>query len=167
MRVSSYVTFTRLPQKAFSLLEMILALAIMGTSLAILAQIADTGVDAAREARALSNARMICQSKLSEQLLNMQSGMTPVAVVDAQTEPFDSGTMETYTYSVEVLPGQLNGLLSLRVTVKAYSGDGSEVLATYALDRWVIDPALGLEEAEMEEEAAREELAGGGEGGTV
>lgn len=153
-------------RRAFSLLEMILALAILGTSLAILAQIADTGVDAAREARALASARMICQTKLNEQLLNMQSGMTPVAVVDAQTEPFDSEATETFSYSVEVQPGQMDGLLAMRVTVNAYAADGSQLLATYSLDRWVIDPALGLEEAELEEEAAREELAGGGEGGT-
>jgi len=150
-------------RRAFSLLEMILALSILGTSLAILAQIADTGVDAAREARALASARMICQTKLNEQLLNMQSGMTPVAVMDAQAEPFDSAATETFTYSVEVQPGQLDGLLALRITVNAYASGGSVLLVSYAVDRWVIDPMLGLEEAEMEEQAAREELTGGDE----
>ena len=160
---------TRLAHRrgGFTLLEMILALAILGSSLAILAQIADTGVDAAREARAISTARMICQNKLNEQLLNIQSGMSPAAIVDAQVESFDSESMETFTYSLEVSQGQMQGLLSLRVTVKAFAGDGETVLATYALDRWVIDPTLGLEQAEMEEEAARQEATGGGEAGAV
>ncbi len=147
----------------FSLLEMILALAILGSSLAVLAQIAGTGVSAAREARALVTARMICQSKLNEQLLNLQAGQSPTTIVEAPAESFDSASTETYVYTVEVMPGQLDGLLSLRVTVIARAGDGTEQLAAFALDRWVIDPALGLEEAEAEEEAAREEIANGGE----
>jgi type II secretory pathway pseudopilin PulG len=145
------------------MLEMILALAILGTSLAILAQIAETGVSAAREARALATARMICQNKLSEQLLNFAGGQSPTTIVDAPVESFDSESSETFLYTVEVMPGQLDGLLSIRVTVQAFAGDGTEKLATCALDRWIIDPALGLEEAEAEEEAAREEIAGGGE----
>ncbi|WP_182864887.1 type II secretion system protein [Rhodopirellula sp. JC639] len=150
-------------RRAFSLLEMLLALAILGSSLAILAQIAGTGVSAAREARALATARMICQTKLSELLLNMQAGQTPTTIIEAPAESFDSASTETYVYSVEILPGQLDGLLSLRVSVIARAGDGSEQLAAFALDRWVIDPALGLEEAEAEEEALREEIASGGE----
>lgn len=150
-------------RRGFSLLEMLLALAILGSSLAILAQIAGTGVAAAREARALSTARMICQTKLAEALLNIEAGQSPTSVIEAPAESFDSAATETYVYSVEVTPGQLDGLLSLRVSVIARAGDGTEQLAAYALDRWVIDPALGLEEAELEEEAAREEIANGGE----
>mgnify|MGYP001557105615 FL=1 len=155
--------YLRKARKAFSLLEMILALAILGSSLAILAQIASSGVDAAREARALVTARMICQNKLSELLLNIEAGQTPTAIVEAPAESFDSASTETFLYSVEITPGQLDGLLSLRVTVEARGGDGTEKLAIFALDRWIIDPALMLEEAEAEEEAAREEIANGGE----
>lgn len=156
-------TRARNPHHGFSLLEMILALAILGTSLAILAQIASTGVSAAREARALVTARMICQTKLNELLLNIESGQSPTTIIEAPTESFDSASTETFVYSVEVLPGQLDGLLSVRVTVLARAGDGTEQLASYAIDRWIIDPALGLKEAEAEEEAAREEIASGGE----
>ncbi|MCO8121980.1 type II secretion system GspH family protein [Stieleria sp. TO1_6] len=147
----------------FSLLEMLLALAILGTSLAMLAQIAESGVSAAREARALASARMICQGKLSDLLLNVAGGQTPATIIDAPAEAFDSETTETYQYSTEVMQGQLDGMLSVRVTVKVFAGDGGTPLATYALDRWVIDPTLGLEAAEAEEAAAREEIASGGE----
>jgi type II secretory pathway pseudopilin PulG len=140
---------------------MVLALAILGTSLSILAQIASTGVDAAREARALASARLICQNKLSELLLNMEAGQTPTTIVEAEAEPFDSASTESFVYTVEILPAPLDGLLAVRVTVKALAGDGTEQLAVYSLDRWVIDPALGLEELEMEEQAAREAMAGG------
>ncbi|MEO1617053.1 MAG: type II secretion system protein [Planctomycetota bacterium] len=145
---------------AFSLLEMILALAILGTSLAVLAQIARTGVDAAREARALATARIICQNKLNELLLNVQAGQAPTTMIDVAADSFDSESSESYLYSVEVMPGQMDGLMTVRLTVKAMAGDGTEQLAIFALDRWYIDPALGLEEAELEEEAAWAERTG-------
>lgn len=150
-------------RRGFSLLEMMLALAILGGSLAVLAQIAETGTDAAREARALSNARMLCQTKLNEELLNVVAGIAPVTVIDAAADPFDSQAVETFTYSVEVGPGQLDGLLNVRVTATAWGNNGQRQIAVYALDRWVIDPQMGLEEMELEEELAREEIASGGE----
>jgi general secretion pathway protein I len=36
-------------------------------------------------------------------------------------------------------------------------------LASYSLMRWMIDPALGLEQAEAEEEAMKEEAAAAAE----
>ena len=143
-------------RSGFSLLEMLLALAILGGSLAVLSQIAQTGTDAAREARDLSLARMLCQAKLSEVLLQ---NTTPVTITSAQAESFDSSSTTQFMYSVEVQPGPLEGLLAIRVGVEAVNPDGGAPLATYALTRWMIDPALGLEEAEMEEEAAKEEAA--------
>lgn len=142
----------------FSMLEMLLALAILGASLAILAQLADVGTSAAREARALALSRVVCQTKLSELLLNVTAGQTPAPIVGAPVEAFDSQSTLAFTYNVEINPSPLDGMLAIRVTVQAYGGN-DEVLATYALDRWLIDPALALEELEAEEKAAREEIA--------
>ena len=71
--------------------------------------------------------------------------------------------MTQFTYSVDVQTGTLQGLLTIRVTVEAIDPDGGPALATYAFVRWMIDPAYGLEEAELEEEAAKEAAAGTGE----
>ncbi|MEM9644226.1 MAG: type II secretion system protein [Planctomycetota bacterium] len=144
-----------------SLLELILAIAILGGSFAVLAQIAGTGTDAASEARDLSVARLLAQRKMSELLLDRY--VTPVSVPESPVEVFDSASLVSYTYSVQVQPGQLDGLLAIRVTVKSESSDGTVPSATYTLDRWMIDPAMGLEEAELEAEAAREEAASGTE----
>ncbi len=146
-------------RSGFSLLEIMLALAILGGSLAIIAQIADSGVDAAREARDLSLARILCQAKLSEVLLNATLGQTPQPIFEAPAEPFDSSSTTNFSYTVEVQPASMDGLLMLRVSAVAADGSGRPI-ATYALDRWMIDPAMGLVEAEMEEEAAKEEAAG-------
>ncbi|MDB4654502.1 prepilin-type N-terminal cleavage/methylation domain-containing protein [Rubripirellula sp.] len=146
--------------RGFSLLEILLALAILGGSMAILSRIVDTGISAAREARDLANARMICQAKLSEVLLNSTSGFTPQAQPSTPVESFDSQSTTPFEFSVEVQPGQLGGILLIRVVVEAQNPDGGEPLARYSLVRWMIDPALGLEELEAEEKAAREEAAG-------
>ncbi len=149
----------------FSLLEILLALAILGGSLAILSSIASTGVSAAREARDLSVARLLCQSKLSEVLLDSNANrVAPTPVPESPLEPFDSESMTAFTYSVDVQPGQLDGLLIVRVVVVAQDTDGGPPIATYSLVRWMIDPTLGLEEAEAEEKAAQEEAAAGAEG---
>ena len=75
--------------------------------------------------------------------------MTPV-------DSFDSQSTTPFSFSVEVQPGQLGGILLIRVLVEAEDPDGGEPIARYSLVRWMIDPALGLEELEAEEEAARE-----------
>ena len=154
-----------LPRRGFSLLEILLALAILGGSLAVLSQMAHTGSDAAREARALSMARVLCQAKLSEVLLNSTLGQSPTTVVSAKADPFDSLSTIDFYYSVEVAPAPLDGLLAIRVSVQALTPDESQsVLANYQLTRWMIDPALGLEALEAEEEAMREDAAAASEG---
>ena len=159
-----------LKRRGFSLLEILLALAILGGSLAILSRIVDIGISAAREGRDLAIARMICQGKLSEVLLNSRTsssssstaGFTPQSQPLTPVDSFDSQSMTSFEFSVEVQPGQLAGILLIRVLVEAQNPDGGEPLARFSLVRWMIDPALGLEELEAEEEAAREEAAAGG-----
>ena len=138
----------------FSLLEILLALAILGGAMAVLAQIAGTGTDASREARDLATARIIAQTKLSEILLDRF--VSPVAVPPTPVEAFDGAADSAFTYSVEIQQASLNGLLAVRVTVQAVNPNGGQALATYTLDRWMIDPLLGLEQLEAEEQAARE-----------
>ena len=155
------------PRVGFSLLEILLALAILGGSLAVLSQIADTGMSAARESRDLAAARILCQTKLSEVLLNAMSGITPQSVATATFDvPFDSQSSSVFQYSVEVQPAPLDGLLAVRVLVESLDLDGGTPRTRYALTRWMIDPTLGLEEAEAEEQAMLEEKAAAAGGGT-
>ncbi len=156
---------SRSPRRGFSLLEIMLALAILGGSLAILSRIAETGTSAAREARDLSVARLLCQSKLSQILLDASAGISPQGSPMAPLEAFDSQSTTPFYFSVDVQPGQLDGLLAIRVTVEAQHLNGGPPTATFSLDRWMIDPALGLEAAEEEEELMKEEAAAAAGGG--
>ena len=146
-------------RKGISLLEMLLSLAILGGALAAIGQVADTGVDAAIEARDLAIAQIVAQSKMSEVLLNATLGTTPQSVFEMPVDPIDSESLTTYVYSVEVQPAGLEGMLAIRVLVSAMDGNGRNTI-NYSLDRWMIDPAIGLEELEMEEEAAKEAAMG-------
>lgn len=149
-------------RSGFSLLEMMLALAILGTSLAVLADIAGLGVTAAREAQALVTARMICQNKLTETLLNVDGGLAPTPVSRNAVDSYDSDSLETFYFTLEINPGEISGLLSLRGTVEVMDPEEQVTIATYSIDRWIVDPDIGLIEMEQEELAAREEIANGG-----
>ena len=151
-------------RRGFSLLEILLALAILGGSLALLSRIAETGTTAAREARELSVARILCQTKLAELLLDSAGGVSPQSVASTPMEAFDSHSTTPFYYSVDVQPAPLDGLLAIRVTVEALDPDGGPSIARYSLVRWMVDPALGLEEAELEEELMKEEAAAAAEG---
>ena len=145
----------RAPQNAgFSLLEILLALAILGGAMAVLSQIAGTGTDAAREARDLAVARMLCQSKLSEILLD--TTVTPTSVPAAPIASFAPQSLSQFQYSVEVQPAPIDGILVVRVSVQSLSTSGGPPISSYSLDRWMIDPALGLAELEAEENAAKQ-----------
>lgn len=158
---------SRKRQAGFSLLEMLLALAILGGALAVLSRIADTGMSAARESRDLAGARILCQTKLAEIMLDVTAGITPQAIATANFEmPFDSQSSSVFQYSVDVQPAPLDGLLAVRVVVESLDPNTASPRNRYALTRWVIDPTLGLEEAEAEEEMMREQQAAAAGGGT-
>ncbi len=152
-------------RRGFSLLEIMLAIAILGATLAVLGQIAQIGSSAAREARDLSICRILCQAKLSEILLDASAGISPNSVFGAPLDSFDSTSITAYTYSLEVQPAPLDGLLALRVTVQATETDSGTAIATFALTRWMVDPTLGLEQAEVDEQAQWAELTGESEDG--
>jgi general secretion pathway protein I len=143
-------------RRGFSLLEIMLAMAILGGALVVLSQIVGTGGDSGRSARELAMARLLCQSKLAELLVTNTS---PVPVSSTQLISPDSESDTIFNYAVEVAPAPLDGLLAIRVSVQAEDADGGPALATYSITRWIIDPLLGLEQAEADAAAARAETA--------
>lgn len=124
----------------FSLLEMLLALTILGGSLGILSQIAMTGTAAAREAEHLVQARMIAQSRLAILLADDQ---IPIAVPPTPAEPMDSSTTTAFEYQVDVATAPMDGMLALRVTVRALDESGGPPIATYSATRWMMERAVG------------------------
>lgn len=155
-RVRSSRMTPRCHNSGFSLLEMLLALAILGVSLGILSQIAGSGSDAAREARELSQARMIAQAKLAEILIQ---DISPQSQPPTPVPAMDSSSTTPFEIQVDVAPATLDGMLAIRIGVRAMDPDGGPDLATYSITRWLIDPLLGLADMAAEEAAMREEMS--------
>ena len=124
-----------------SLLEVILAIAILGGSIAVIGELVRLGARQAEEARELTIAQLLCESKLEEIAAGV---IAPEAVGDV---PFELDPR--WSYSIEI--GSLDNPDLLQVTVMAQQVDGSrEIPLYYSLTRWILDPNLELELAELE-----------------
>ncbi|TWT66376.1 type II secretion system protein [Allorhodopirellula solitaria] len=133
-------------RSGFSLLEMMLALAILGGSLGMLSTLAMKGADAAREAEHLAQARLIAQSRLATLLASEQQ---PASLPATPTAAVDSESTTAFEYQLDVGTAPMQGILTIRITVRALSPNGGDPIATYSITRWMIDPMLGLGEEEL------------------
>ena len=127
---------------AFSLLEVILALAILCGAIATLGELSRLGMRQAQRARDLSQAQLLCESKLAE----IASGLTPAEAVDSV--PFESTDEQQFdesewAYSVEVTPIDEEGLTAVRVTVTRDELSGLRA-AEFSLVRWIVNQSEPL-----------------------
>lgn len=101
-------------RRAFSLLEMILAMALLAGALVVLGELARSGMRSAALAAQTARAQLLCESKLAE-VLAAPELVSPVqrAVLEYQFEP---GEPE-WLYSVEPITVEDGGLVAVRVTV--------------------------------------------------
>jgi general secretion pathway protein I len=142
----------RMPRRtrrdAFTLLEVILALAILVGSLAIIGELTDQGLVGARRAATLAEAQLICESKLAE----VAAGLLPATAVG----PVPLETDPAWNYTIAVVPQLDAGLISVQVTV-AENLPPEQRPTDFTLVRWMIDPIVLAEEAAMESSAAAAE----------
>ena len=122
---------------AFSLLEVLLAIAILLGSAIVLAELAGIGTQHVTSAERLATAQRLCQLKLNEIL----AGITPLERVESQTLV----DRPDWIYSVEIepisRPGFQQGLAALRVTV-AEDVEEDQQGRQFTLTRWIRDPYL-------------------------
>ncbi len=123
------------PPRGFTLLEVILALAILAGAMAALGQLMSVGTRSAAHARELSTAQILCESKMAE----LTSGVVPL-------EPVQGAACEQtrdWRYTVIVGSTEEEGLLAVRVIVEQ-NVERQKQPFRFTLDRWVIDPELEL-----------------------
>jgi prepilin-type N-terminal cleavage/methylation domain-containing protein len=118
-------------RRAFTLLEVILALAILAGALAVLGEVLRLAARQADETRNLSRAQLLAASKLAE----ITSGITYPAA--AQGVPFESDP--GWLYGIALEPAAAQGLVAVRVTVTQQQA-GRVQPVEYSLVRWIRDP---------------------------
>jgi len=127
---------------AFTLYEVVLAIAILLGAMTVMSKLIATGSRASTRAQLQTQAMLLCQSKLAEVI----AGVEPLASV--QGAPCDS-TASGWIWSLEVASGPVEDLLELRVEV-SLPGEGAAPRAKALLVRWMRDPQLFESEAETE-----------------
>ncbi len=144
----------KIVKRGISLMEVILAIGILGASLAALSSVVMNGANASLDARDRAVAQMQCEQQMAQVLI---ANIHPLPVIDQPIPSLDPSTQLLLNVQSTMAP--LNGLLVVKVSVSAGPTDLSRTPVTVSLMRWMIDPNLGLEQAEADEKAAEEEAA--------
>jgi len=122
-------------RRGLSLLEVILALAILAGAMAALGELVRMGTRSASAARDLTEAHLLCESLLAE----TTAGVVPPDPIDGQYFPPEYDPEEKWVYSVVSDLTGVEGLIAVRVTV---SNSNLEVAnpVSVSLVRWMADP---------------------------
>jgi general secretion pathway protein I len=124
---------------AFSILEVILALAILTGAMAVLGELGRLGFRNARAAQDISKAQLLCESKMAEYTSGLIT--TPQSLSNTPFETIDQDSDSTnaaWMYSVELETIDSDGLISVRVTV-TQNLPSSQRPTTFSLTRWMLD----------------------------
>ena len=132
-------------RRGFSLLEVLLSLAIFLTAFVALSQLSSNGMNAAIEARLTTNAILRCESKLAE----IVAAVEPLEAVADQ--PFQDD--DAWTWTLETTAGPHADLQNVTVTVK-FDGGNKLASASDSLSRLIRDPIVFEMAAAAAEEAA-------------
>ncbi len=114
-----------------SLLEVILAIAILGTAMAVIGQLMNIGYRAAVEARLRTDAGLLCDTKMAE----LAAGVLEIKAVTEQSIAEAQG----WNYTVDVQSGLQLGLLVVTVTVTQTTTESADPISM-SIVRFLPDP---------------------------
>ena len=130
--------------QGLSLVEVVLAMAILAMAMVMLSQLVRLGLRAAGEARDVTRGQLLAESIMSE----VAAGITPAESVQQVPVDLEPG----WLVSIEVQTTMQDGLLQVVVVTERDSD--SQNKARFQLSRWMRDPSLPLptDDASLEEE---------------
>ncbi len=137
-------------RQAFSLLEVILALAILAGSMAALGEAVRLGLENARVARDLTDAQLFCESKMAE----LEAGFLATdSVTDMPIEPMAESTLESSSESLDTewlysVSSQLIDDEALMLVTISVQQDPTTVAkpVTFTMTRMFLDESLLMDE---------------------
>ncbi len=132
---------TRRKQNGFSLLEVILSIAILGGSMVVIGHGFFQGYRSVRSARLVGTGNRLADSAMAE----LAAGVIEPRTVGTQAIPFEDG----WQYSVAIESADVPGLLTAIVTVQ---NTESRPPISVSITRLVIDPDYDPLEARRNEE---------------
>ena len=127
-----------------SLLEVVLALAILAIAASLLAQITSQATDNALSAQTNGTAQMLCESKMAEVL----AGAIPMQPQD-WTQITDTSRPGNWHYKIETVTAERPNMLGVKVSVSDDPTTTFRNPVRFFLVRWVIDPNLGLDQPQQ------------------
>lgn len=137
----------RIHRRGLSLLEVIIALAILGLGLATIGELIRIGTDSAKRARQQTTAQLLCQNKLEE----IRAGiLAPESIGPLNFEIYE--TDQPWMYTIERQQFDAEGLLQITVTVEEVTTAIRPM--RFFLTTWMIDPELELLQQQAADQAA-------------
>lgn len=131
----------------FSLLEVILAFAILAGSLAVLGQLISIGMRSAREAEGMTESQMICQTIMDEIIIGVRLPdpvqEIPVDMLTDSSVIVPNRTID-WVYSIDSELAPIDGLLMIRVSVRRLNAISLADADQFQLIRWIPDPDAEL-----------------------
>ena len=121
-------------QPGLTLLEVILALAILSLSMVAIGELIRIGTHSARDAQDLTHAQILCESKLSE----LVAGVVPYEPTTRAQFPMDPD----WYYTVQLEPTEEENVMVLVVTVETHIQRKNPI--SFSLVRWVPNPGIEI-----------------------
>jgi prepilin-type N-terminal cleavage/methylation domain-containing protein len=145
-------------RRGISLMEVVLALAILGIASAYLSQAMQIAAQNAIRAQRLTQAELVAESVMNQVI----AGVIPAQAVNwtAYSSATSSGA---WNYSLAIVPTEMQGTLGIQVSVQEQvlgvtpDMQPADLVAT----RWIIDPTLGLDAPPAEEPVAEDSSGSG------
>jgi prepilin-type N-terminal cleavage/methylation domain-containing protein len=150
---SSYCRSTSSANKSrrgISLLEVVLALAILAVASAYLAQSMNIAAINALRAENQTQAENIAESVMNQVVAGVLSTQSVSWVAYSNPNPFGSAAVlnsdSQWMYTISSFSSEVQGMIAVQISVnEIINGQADDGKADYTVTRWIIDPSLGLD----------------------
>jgi prepilin-type N-terminal cleavage/methylation domain-containing protein len=138
-------------RRGISLLEVVLALAILAMASAYLAQSMHIATENALRAESQTQAEMVAESVMSQVVSGLLSTQGVTWTPYSNPNPFGSAAAfsdpnSQWMYMVTTMSTEVQGMLCVQVGVKEIvTGQPDDGKIEFYFNRWIIDPSLGLD----------------------